>query len=53
MVFDTDPASAFYAQALEVKDAGDHLTDEQKEIARYWLDTPGQTGAPSGTLGFD
>ena len=48
MVFDADSASAFYAQALEVKDTVDHLTDEQKEIARYWLDTPGQTGAPSG-----
>jgi PAP2 superfamily len=48
MSFDTDPASAFYAQALEVKEVGDHLTDAQKEIARYWLDTPGQTGTPSG-----
>jgi len=48
MTFSTDPSSAFYAQALEVKNVGDHLTDEQKEIARFWLDTPGQTGAPSG-----
>jgi hypothetical protein len=48
MPFDTDPDSAFYAQALEVKETGENLTDEQKEIARFWLDTPGETGAPSG-----
>ncbi|MEO8393182.1 MAG: vanadium-dependent haloperoxidase [Chloroflexota bacterium] len=48
MTFDIDPSSAFYAQAMEVKNVGDNLTDEQKAIARYWLDTPGQTGAPSG-----
>ncbi|MEP7292370.1 MAG: vanadium-dependent haloperoxidase [Chloroflexota bacterium] len=48
MPFDTDVDSAFYAQALEVKEAGDNLTDEQKEIARFWLDTPGVTGAPAG-----
>lgn len=48
MTFDTDEDSAFYAQALEVKETGDNLTEEQEEIARYWLDTPGETGAPAG-----
>jgi hypothetical protein len=48
MTFDTDEESAFYAQALEVKETGDNLTDEQEEIARFWLDTPGETGAPAG-----
>lgn len=48
MPFDTDEDSAFYAQALEVKETGDNLTDEQEEIARFWLDTPGETGAPAG-----
>jgi hypothetical protein len=48
MPFDTDPDSSFYAQANEVKEVGENLTQEQQEIARFWVDTPGQTGAPSG-----
>jgi hypothetical protein len=48
MPFDTDPDSAFYAQANEVKEVGENLTQEQQETARFWVDTPGQTGAPSG-----
>ncbi len=44
----SDPNSTMYAQAMEVKTTGDHLTDEQKSIANWWLDTPGLTGAPSG-----
>ena len=44
----SDPKSALYMQAMEVKTTGDHLTDEQKAIANWWLDTPGLTGAPSG-----
>lgn len=48
MPFDTDSDSAFYAQAMEVKEVGDRLTNEQREIARFWVDTPGETGAPSG-----
>jgi hypothetical protein len=48
MEFSTDPKSAFYAQALEVKTTGDNLTPLQKDIARFWVDTPGQTGTPAG-----
>ncbi len=48
MEFSTDENSTFYAQALEVKNIGDRLTPEQKDIARFWVDTPGQTGAPAG-----
>jgi hypothetical protein len=48
MTFSEDPKSAFYAQALEVKTTGDKLTPEQKDIARFWVDTPGQTGTPAG-----
>ena len=48
MEFSTDPDSTFYAQAQEVMVTGDNLTDEQRTIARFWLDTPGVTGAPSG-----
>jgi hypothetical protein len=33
---------------MEVKEVGDNLTDQQRETARFWVDTPGQTGAPSG-----
>jgi hypothetical protein len=46
--FSTDPDSAFYAQAQEVYDVGRNLTLEQQEIARFWVDTPGITGTPSG-----
>lgn len=48
MEFSSDPDSTFYAQAAEVLDTGDRLTDEQREIARFWIDTPGVSGAPSG-----
>lgn len=46
--FSTDENSAFYAQALEVYETGRNLTDEQREIALFWVDTPGITGTPSG-----
>jgi hypothetical protein len=46
--FSTDPNSTFYKQAAEVLEASDHLTDAQREDARFWIDTPGITGAPSG-----
>ncbi|MGB1287680.1 MAG: vanadium-dependent haloperoxidase [Aggregatilineales bacterium] len=48
MPFSSDPDSTFYKQAAEVLDVSDELTDEQREIARFWIDTPGITGAPSG-----
>lgn len=48
MPFSDDPQSAFYAQALEIKTIGDNLTNEQKDIARFWVDTPGETGTPAG-----
>ncbi len=48
MPFSTDPKSTFYQQALEVKTTGDHLTQEQKDISRFWVDTPGVTGTPAG-----
>jgi hypothetical protein len=46
--YSTDPDSTFYAQAREVLETTDRLTDEQREIARFWIDTPGVTGAPAG-----
>jgi hypothetical protein len=48
MDFSDDPKSTFYAQALEVKNVGDKLTKEQKDIATFWVDTPGITGTPGG-----
>lgn len=46
--YSTDPNSTFYLQALEVVETTRRLTDEQKEIARFWVDTPGITGTPAG-----
>jgi hypothetical protein len=44
----SEPNSTLYKQAMEVKTTGDHLTNEQKAIANWWVDTPGLTGAPAG-----
>jgi hypothetical protein len=46
--FSTDENSVFYAQAMEVMTVGQNLTDEQRTIAEYWIDTPGQSGTPAG-----
>lgn len=46
--FSEEEGSTFYLQALEVKTTGDNLTNEQKDIARFWVDTPGETGTPAG-----
>lgn len=46
--YSTDPESVFYGQAMEVMQVGRRLTDWQRETSRYWLDTPGVTGAPGG-----
>jgi hypothetical protein len=46
--FSTVPGSAFYSSALEVKETRTNLTQEQKNIALFWADNPGQTGTPPG-----
>jgi hypothetical protein len=46
--FLTDPGSRFFAQALEVYNTSQSLTEEQKTIASYWADGPGATGTPPG-----
>src|SRR5258708_39241550 len=33
---------------MEVKTTRDNLTEEQKAIAKFWVDTPGITGTPAG-----
>ena len=48
LAFDTDPDSTFYQQALEVMNVGNNLTQEQKDIARRWVDTPKGSGTPAG-----
>jgi hypothetical protein len=44
----TDPASEFYALALEVYRTNLTLTEEQRTIAQYWSDGAGVTGTPPG-----
>lgn len=40
--------SAFYALAVEVKNAVDNSTEEEKRIARYWSDDPEISSTPPG-----
>ena len=47
-VYSEDPASEFYTHAFAVYSTSLMLTDEQRTIARYWADGPGDTGTPSG-----
>jgi hypothetical protein len=46
--YSEDAGSQFYAEAREVYDTVRHLTPEQREIALFWADDPGQTATPSG-----
>jgi hypothetical protein len=48
VAFSTEEDSVFYAQAMEVMEVGNNLTDEQRLIAEYWIDTPGESGTPAG-----
>jgi hypothetical protein len=42
------PGSAFYREVKAVYDTSRTLTPEQREIALYWADNPGETGTPPG-----
>lgn len=46
--FSTEPGSDFYAEGEEVYATGNGLDDEQRAIALFWADNPGQTGTPPG-----
>jgi membrane-associated phospholipid phosphatase len=46
--YDTQPASAMYADALAVYGAVRNLTPEQREIALFWADDPTLTATPPG-----
>jgi hypothetical protein len=48
LTFSTDKDSAFYREALEVRDTNAHLTDEQKAIARFWSDDAMLSTTPPG-----
>ncbi len=43
-----EPGSDFYAQGLEVYETVLNLTPEQRDIALFWADNPGETATPPG-----
>ena len=47
-VYSPDPTSLTYAEALEVYRTVKALTPEQREIAIFWADNPGETATPPG-----
>jgi hypothetical protein len=46
--YSAESSSTFYAEAVEVYDAVNHLTPEQRAIATFWSDDPGLTATPPG-----
>ncbi len=46
--FSTDPASAFYAEAMATYDAVTNRTPEMEAIARFWSDDPMLSPTPPG-----
>lgn len=48
MPYSEDPRSAFFQQVDTTYEIGRTLTDEQREIAYFWADNPGESGTPSG-----
>lgn len=46
--YSPDPESQIYRESKEVVDVSAALTDEQRTIALYWADNPGETGTPVG-----
>jgi hypothetical protein len=48
IAFSTVPDSEFGLQAKVVLDTDMNLTEEQRQIALFWSDDPGETATPSG-----
>jgi hypothetical protein len=48
LLYSEAPTSQFYREALEVYTTDQALTDEQRAIALFWSDDPGQTVTPPG-----
>lgn len=46
--YSTDLDSDFYLEAIEVYEVVNNLTLEQKKIAEFWSDDPGNTATPPG-----
>jgi hypothetical protein len=46
--YSADKDSAFYREAVEVRDTSAHLTGEQKDIARFWSDDAMLSTTPPG-----
>lgn len=46
--YSEDPASAFFAEAMEVVETRRSLTEDQKIIARFWSDDPMLSPTPPG-----
>jgi hypothetical protein len=46
--YSEDPSSAFWAEAFEVYETVNNLTDEQRAIALFWADDPGVSATPPG-----
>jgi hypothetical protein len=46
--YSIDPSSPLYAEELEVYNAVNNLTAEEREIALFWADDPGATSTPPG-----
>lgn len=46
--YDEDPGSHLYREAREVYDTVRNLSAEQRAIAVFWADDPGQTPTPAG-----
>lgn len=47
-VYSEELESEFYTEAYEVYETVKDLTDEQREIALFWADDPGETPTPPG-----
>jgi hypothetical protein len=48
LAFTTTKGSPLYEEARQVYETGRGLTGEQKRIAYFWADNPGESGTPSG-----
>lgn len=46
--YSTDPTSPFYLEAMEVYEAVNNITPEQKVIAEFWSDDPVASATPPG-----
>jgi len=48
LAFSTEKGSPFYLEADSIYRLTNNLTEEQKKIAYFWADNPGESGTPAG-----